>query len=105
MITIDDFAKVDLRVGTVLSCSPVEGSEKLLKFEIDLGEEKRTILSGIAKYYVPEELLGKQVIIVANLEPRMMMGIESQGMILAAGNDSPILLTTQAHTQEGSVIR
>jgi len=105
MITIDDCAKVELKVRTVLSCQAVEGSEKLLQFEIDLGNEKRTILSGIAKFYNPTYLIGKQVIIVANLEPRKMMGLESQGMILAADGETPILLTTLSKTAEGSVIR
>jgi methionyl-tRNA synthetase len=83
-ITIDDFAKIDLKVGTILSVEKVEKADKLLKLEIDLGFEKRTILSGIAKHFSPEEIIGKQVVIVANLAPRKMRGIESNGMILMA---------------------
>ena len=83
-ITIDDFAKIDLKVGTILSAEKVEKADKLLKLEIDLGFEKRTILSGIAKHFSPEEITGKQVVVVANLAPRKMRGIQSNGMILMA---------------------
>ena len=83
-IVFDDFAKIDLRVGTVLACEKVEKADKLLKLEIDLGSEKRTIVSGIAMHFAPEEMIGKQVVVVANLAPRKMRGIESQGMILTA---------------------
>ena len=83
-IVFDDFLKLDLRVGTILNAEPVPKSNKLLKFLVDLGSEKRTILSGIAKHYSAEEMLGKQVQVIANLPPRKMMGIESQGMILMA---------------------
>ena len=76
--------KLDLRVGTILEAKKVEKSNKLLQFLVDTGVDKRTILSGIAKHYTPEEMLGKQVTIIANLAPRKMMGIESQGMILMA---------------------
>lgn len=93
MITIDDFAKIELKVGRVVSAEPIEGSEKLLKLQIDLGEEQpRQILSGIAKYYQPQDLVGKQITIIANLEPRMMMGLESQGMVLAAGDGETVSL-------------
>ena len=83
-IVFDDFLNLDLRVGTVLSAEPVPKSNKLLQFKIDLGSEQRTILSGIAKHYSAEEMVGKQVQVIANLPPRKMMGIESQGMILMA---------------------
>lgn len=85
-ITIDDFAKLDLRAGTILSAEKVEKADKLLKLEIDLGYEKRTVLSGIAMHFKPEEIVGKQVTVVANLAPRKMRGIESKGMILMAQN-------------------
>lgn len=87
MISIDDFAKVEMRVGKILECEPVEGSEKLLKLQVDFGEEKKQILSGIAKWYKPEDLIGKSAVFVTNLEPRQMMGLESQGMLLATGTD------------------
>ena len=83
-IVFDDFMKLDLRIGTILEAEKVEKSNKLLKFLVDTGNDKRTILSGIAKHYSPEEMVGKQVTIVANLAPRKMMGTESQGMILMA---------------------
>lgn len=83
-IVYDDFAKLELKTGTVLACEKVAKADKLLKLEIDLGHEKRTIVSGIALYYQPEEMIGKQVIVVTNLAPRKMKGIESQGMILTA---------------------
>ncbi|PWT99616.1 MAG: methionine--tRNA ligase [Bacteroidetes bacterium] len=83
-IQFDDFAKLDFRVGQILSASKVEKADKLLKLEIDLGFEKRTILSGIAMHFNPEEIINKQVVVVANLAPRKMRGIDSQGMILMA---------------------
>ena len=83
-IVFDDFMKLDLRVGTILEAKKVEKSNKLLQFLVDTGVDKRTILSGIAKHYSPEEMIGKQVTIIANLAPRKMMGTESQGMILMA---------------------
>ena len=82
--TFDDFTKLDIRVGTVLECEKVKKADKLLKFTIDDGLKGRTIVSGIAKWYAPEELVGKQVCFIANFPPRMLKGIESQGMILSA---------------------
>jgi methionyl-tRNA synthetase len=83
-IVYDDFAKLDIRIGKILTAEKMEKSDKLLKLTVDIGLEKRTILSGIAKHYSPEEMVGKQVTLIANLAPRKMMGIESQGMILMA---------------------
>ena len=83
-IQYDDFAKLDLRVGTILSAEKVAKADKLLKLEIDLGFERRTIVSGIALHFKPEDIVGKQVVIVANLAPRKLKGIESNGMILSA---------------------
>ncbi len=83
-VEIDDFAKLDIRVGTVLECSKVKKSDKLLQFNIDDGMGGRTIVSGIAKWYSPDELVGKQVCFIANLAPRKLKGVESQGMILSA---------------------
>ncbi|MCQ2289324.1 MAG: methionine--tRNA ligase [Muribaculaceae bacterium] len=83
-VTIDDFAKLDIRVGTVLECSKVKKSDKLLQFNIEDGMGGRTIVSGIAKWYEPEELIGKQVCFIANFPPRKLKGVESQGMILSA---------------------
>jgi methionyl-tRNA synthetase len=83
-IQYDDFAKLELKAGTVIACEKVPKADKLLKLEIDLGSEKRTIVSGIAQHYTAEEMVGKQVIVVVNLAPRKMKGIESAGMILTA---------------------
>lgn len=85
-VAFDEFMKMDIRVGTVLECEKVKKADKLLKFRIDDGMGGRTIVSGIAKFYNPEDLLGKQVCFVANFEPRKLKGIESQGMILSAEN-------------------
>jgi methionyl-tRNA synthetase len=87
-IGIEDFAKVKLRVAEVLACERVPKADKLLKLSVSLGTEQRTILSGIAEHYTPEELIGKRVVVVANLAPRTMRGIESQGMILAATDEN-----------------
>ena len=84
-ITIDDFLKVELRVGEIKVAERIPKADKLLRFEIDLGEEKpRQILAGLAEYYEPETLIGRKVVVVANLKPRKMRGLESQGMICAA---------------------
>jgi len=83
-ITIQDFMKIELKVGKIMTCERIPKSKKLLKMEIDLGTEVRQILGGFAPYYLPEELLGRRVAVVSNLQPAKLMGIESQGMILAA---------------------
>lgn len=106
MITLDDFLKVELKVGTVLSAEEVEGSEKLIKMKVDLGEEQPgQILAGIKRWYQPEKLVGKQVVVVANLEPRMMMGFQSQGMILCAEGTKPVPLKPSSKVKPGSKIR
>jgi methionyl-tRNA synthetase len=96
-ITIDDFLKVELRVGEVKLAERIPNADKLLRFEIDLGEEKpRQILAGLAEYYDPEKLIGRKVVVVANLKPRKMRGLESQGMICAASlteEDDPAIAT------------
>jgi len=103
VIGIEDFLKVDLRVAKVLSAEKVEGSEKLLKLRISLGEEERTIVAGIAKYYTPEELVGKKIVVVANLKPRKIFGIESQGMLLAASDGENFsLIVPERDVKEGA---
>jgi methionyl-tRNA synthetase len=89
-ITIDEFAKVDLRVAQVLSAEAVPKSKKLLKLRVSLGSEERTVLAGIAEHYAPGDLVGKKVVVVANLQPAKLMGIESQGMVLAGSTDSAL---------------
>ncbi len=106
MITIDDFAKVELRVGTILEATDVEGSEKLIKQIVDFGElGTRQILSGIKKWYKPEQLVGKQFIYVVNLEPRMMMGLESAGMLLATDTDKPYPIKPTSKVSAGTKLR
>ncbi len=106
IIQFDQFAALDLRVGKILSCEPIEKSEKLLRLKVDFGEEgERTILAGLQQFYKPEELVGKQFIFVINLEPRKMMGEESQGMLLAAEGEKPIPLIPQEEAATGTFIR
>jgi tRNA-binding protein len=89
----DDFAKLDLRVATVLECKPHANADKLLVLQIDLGGEKRQICAGLRQQYAPEQLVGKQIIVVANLEPRAMRGEISQGMLLAATDNTDSAMT------------
>lgn len=103
-IKFDDFKKIDLRVGKILKAEKVAKSQKLLQLEVDLGSEKRTIISGIAHCYEPEALIGKKVIVVANLEPAKVMGIESQGMILAASLENGLELPFINQALPGSLI-
>ncbi|MDL2268750.1 methionine--tRNA ligase [Desulfosarcina sp. OttesenSCG-928-A07] len=96
-ITLDDFLKVDLRVGTVISAQPVPKAKKLLQLEVDMGE-RRTIVSGIAEHYTPESLVGKQVILVANLKPAKLMGVLSKGMLIAATDETGVTVATLDRT-------
>lgn len=106
MITLDDFAKVELKVGTILECSEIEGSDRLLKLMIDLGEgEPRQILSGIKQWYKPKDLINKQFVFVTNLEPRVIMGCESNGMILAADAGKPIPIKPSKKVANGTKLR
>ena len=105
MITFDDFIKIKLRVGRVLEASVHPNADKLLVLKVDLGDEQRQIVAGLKAYYEPESLVGKNLIIVANLAPRKMRGLESQGMLLAASTDDHsqvIIVTTDADIAPGS---
>src|SRR5205814_3639201 len=107
-ITIDDFAKVDLRVGTVREAERVKGADKLLRLVVELGFETRQVLAGIAKAYEPEKLVGRKVVVVANLQPRKMRGLESNGMIVAASlgaEDKPVLIGFIEDVQNGARLR
>jgi methionyl-tRNA synthetase len=106
-ITIDDFSKLDLRVGKVTKCEHVPKSQKLLKLEVDLGSERRQVIAGIAHQYKPEDLLGTTIVVVANLEPAKLMGQESYGMLLAAQDESGELsiVTLDKGLQAGSVVK
>lgn len=106
-ISIDDFAKLDLRVGEVIQCEKVEKADKLLKSQIKIGNEVRQIVSGIAKYYTPEEMVGKKVIVVCNLKPVKLRGILSEGMILAASdeNGNLVLASTDKDIESGAKVK
>ena len=105
-ITFDDFVKIDLRVAEIKACEDIPGADKLYKLTIDMGEE-RTIVAGIKLYYTKEELVGKKIAVVANLEPRKLRGIESHGMLLAASSEdksSVVLLTLDREITNGAKI-
>ncbi|MFN3330393.1 MAG: methionine--tRNA ligase subunit beta, partial [Pyrinomonadaceae bacterium] len=108
-ITIEDFLKVDLRVGEIKVAERVPNADKLLRFEVDIGEEKpRQILAGLAQYYEPEKLIGRKVVVVANLKPRKMRGLESQGMICAASldeSDVPAIATFIEEVKNGARLK
>jgi len=93
-ISIEEFAKLDLRVGKVVNAQKVPGKDKLLALQVDIGTETRTVVAGIAQEFAPEELIGKQVVLVANLEPKRIGGIVSHGMILAAGEEKALAIVT-----------
>lgn len=106
MITYDDFIKVELKIAKVVEVEEVVGAEKLLKLRIDLGGEKRQIVAGIKKSYQAKDLIDTEIVVVVNLEPRMVMGIESNGMLLAASDDSgPVLLRPDKDVPPGSKIK
>jgi len=104
IITIDDFLKVDLRVATVIEADEVPDSQKLLRLKVSLGNEERQIIAGIKKSYSPEDMLGKQIVIIANLQPRKLAGLESQGMILAAHDedDKAVLVSPILEVEAGN---
>jgi len=104
-IDFDDFAKLDLRVARVVSAEKVEGTDKLLRLMVDLGFERRQILAGLAMHMAPEDLVSRRVVIVANLKPRKIRGLESQGMLLAAESPDGTLMPISAESDEGSVVR
>ena len=105
-IEFDDFTKVDIRIGTVIEAENVPKSDKLLKLKVDTGLDKRTILSGISKYYTPEKIINKKVMVLINLKPRKMMGFESQGMLLLAddGDGNLSLMQPDSDVSDGSVV-
>jgi methionyl-tRNA synthetase len=105
-IGIEDFMKVQLRVGEIVEAEKVKKANKLLKFSVKIGDETRTIVSGIAKYYTPEEMVGKQVVVVSNLKPAKLCGIESQGMLLCACTDDELtLVTPEKRMPTGATVR
>ena len=106
IIEFDDFTKVDLRVGTVIEAENIPKSDKLLKLKVDTGLDQRTILSGISKYYSPDEIINKKVMVLINLKPRKMMGFESEGMLLLAddGDGNLSLMQPDSDISNGAVI-
>ena len=106
-ITIDDFKKVDLRVAKIVQCENVPKSEKLFKLQVEVGMEKRQIVAGIAQHYKPEDLIGKSIVVVFNLQPAKLMGQESQGMLLAASdnNGKLVFVAPSADIESGSVVK
>jgi methionyl-tRNA synthetase len=106
VIDIEQFAAVDLRIATVVAAERVPKSEKLLKLAVDLGTETRTVVAGIGKEYAPEQLVGRQVVVVANLKPAKLMGVASQGMVLAASVDgAPCLLHPASAVPNGTRVK
>lgn len=106
LISIDDFAKIDLRVAKVLEAEKLEGSDKLLKLSVQVGEEKRQIVAGIAQYYRPEDMVGKEIVVVANLKPAKLRGVLSQGMLLAASVDNKLaVIRPESEIGSGAKVR
>ena len=106
MISFDEFKKLDLRIGKILKVEPIVGTDKLIRLEVDLGPETRYIVAGIAPHYDPDALVGREIVIVANLEPKALHGVESQGMLLAADdNGMPVLLTPDREVPPGSIVK
>jgi len=105
-ISIEDFAKVQMRVGQILEAEKIEGSRKLIKLRVDIGTEVRQVVAGIAEAYEPANLLNKKVVIVANLKPARLMGVESNGMIVAASADGkPVLATFGEEVPNGALLK
>jgi methionine--tRNA ligase beta chain len=100
MVSIDEFRKVELRIATIRSAEPHPNADKLMVLQIDLGSEQRQICAGIRNHYAPEELIGRQIVVVANLETAMLRGLESQGMLLAASDEGRVVLLTPEKTVE-----
>jgi methionine--tRNA ligase beta chain len=105
-ITIDEFAKVELRVATIKAVEPHPKADRLLVLKIDLGTEERQLVAGIRAHYTPEELIGKQIVVVTNLQPAVLRGVESQGMLLAASDGEKIIvLSPEKPIAAGSQVR
>jgi methionyl-tRNA synthetase len=106
MITIEEFAKLDLRVATVKAVEPHPRADRLLVLKVDLGTEERQLVAGIRTHYAPEELIGKQIVVVANLQPAVLRGVESQGMLLAASDgERVVVLSPEKPIAAGSQVR
>jgi methionine--tRNA ligase beta chain len=100
MISIDEFRKVELRIATIRSAEPHPNADKLMVLQVDLGPEQRQICAGIRSHYAPEDLVGRQIVVVANLETAKLRGLDSQGMLLAASDEGRVILLTPEKTVE-----
>ena len=106
LVTYEEFMKMDLRIGKVLEAEEVATSKKLLKLKVDIGGEQRQMLAGIKGHYTPEQMIGRLVVVLANLQPKAMMGLESQGMVLAANNgEAPILVAPISEAPVGTIVK
>ncbi len=111
LISYDDFVKLDIRIATVIAVDLIEGADRLLKLTLEVGDPEagglgqRTVAAGIKAWYQPEDLIGKQIVYLANLEPRMLRGVESQGMVLAADREQVVLLQPWNAVSNGSMIK
>jgi methionine--tRNA ligase beta chain len=106
LISIDEFARLDLRVARVEAAERVQGTDKLLKMQITLGDEQRQIVAGLAHLYPPEKMVGKLIVVVANLQPAKLRGIESQGMLLAAQDgDQVVIVSPETDIAPGAIVR
>lgn len=105
-ISYEKFQELDIRTAKVLAAEPIEGADRLLRVTLDAGElGEKTVAAGIKQWYSPEDLIGKTVVYLANLEPRMLRGVESQGMLLAADDDQPVLLQPAGEVKPGTQVR
>jgi methionyl-tRNA synthetase len=104
-IKYEDFAKLELVVGKIESAEKVPGADKLLKLSVDIGTEKRQLVAGLAPWYLPEQMVGKRIIVLANIEPKMIRGLESRGMLLAADAQDVSLLAADKEVPVGTKIR
>lgn len=107
MIALDDFKRMDLRIGEIVVAEKLAGSARLLRLEVDLGGERRVLVAGLAEHYRPEALLGSKVVVLANLAPAVIRGVESQGMLLGAGcaGTAPALLTINRAVPNGTAVQ
>ena len=106
MATYEDFQKLEFKIAKIIEASDIEGASKLLKLKVDLGTEQRQIVAGIKKTYQAQDLLGKEVVIIVNLDPKVVMGVESQGMLLAASDENgPILMRPDKDVPLGSIVK
>lgn len=108
MLTLDDFKRIDFRIGEVVAAEPIQGARRLLKVTVDLGDEKRTLVGSLAQSYAPHELPGLQVVVMTNLEPATIKGVVSQGMMLGVGCEQPgavALLTVHRRVPNGAAVQ